>query len=354
MITAVGTLCGFMVVTGLGGAAGYLRLGLAGAGLMLLTLATWDRTARAAVALMICVVFADATIGAHAWWRLVAADEVVEPGNEVAAYLSTLPGLGRVYSPSYSIPQQTAWYHGLETAHGMDPTQLRLYRDFMASAGGYDDPEYTVPIPPFAADDPAESALRGGAPSARLLGLLNVTHLAAAFTVDSNGWELIERVAGVYVYRNTEAMPRAWLVHETEALGDGDTLRRLGDMDLGSQALIAPGWAEPSVAPGGDGTADAVRIIERSPNALDLEVQASAPGAVVISEVWYPGWRAWVDGRAAPVVRADFVLRAVPIGEAGRHIVRLEYTPVWLHRGAVVSVAAFLAYCIMVACRGKR
>lgn len=354
VLVLMGGLGGFMALAGLGSGAAYVRLGIAVAAVVLLALATQARATRVAAVLILCVVFADAVIAARAWWRLATVDEVVAPGSEIAAYLAHLPDRGRVYSPSYSIPQQTAWFHGLETADGVDPTQLRLYRAFMARAGGYEDTGYSVTIPPFPSGKPEESALRGGAPDARLLGLLNVTHLATAFPVDEAGWVFVEQVGGVYVYRNAQAMPQAWLVHQVQVVGDNEALRRLGDVDLGRQAVIPPEYARHAVVAGSDEVADAVRIAARSPNALELDVRASAPGVLVMSEVWYPGWRAWVDGEPAPVARADFLLRAVPISDAGRHTVRLAYAPAWLYAGAAISAATVLAYGVLLAVGRKR
>ncbi len=356
LIAVVGALCGVVAATGLGEAGAYARFGIAAVvGVSSLGLAMWGKAARIAVALVVCAAFADVAGAARAWWRLATVDEVIAPGREVAAYLANLPDRGRVYSPSYSVPQQTAWFYRLEMADGVDPIQLRRYRRFMALAGGYDDAAYTVTIPPFPPDAPVETALRDSEPNARLLGLLDITYIVAAFPIEGDGWERIGHVAGAYLYRNAEVMPRAWLVHEAQAADGDDALRRLGDLDLRRQALVAPEWAEFAAA-GGDteGDSDAVRVVARSANALELDAQAAGPGLLVLSEIWYPGWRAWVDGRAVPVVRADYLLRAVPIEQAGAHRVRLVYVPVWLYVGAAISVVTFLGYGIAAAWGGKR
>jgi hypothetical protein len=63
-----------------------------------------------------------------------------------------------------------------------------------------------------------------------------------------------------------------------------------------------------------------------SPNRLEVDVDAPAPGLLVVNEVFDPYWRAAVDGRAAPVLRANYLLRGVPV-PAGRHRVALVYRP---------------------------
>ena len=50
-------------------------------------------------------------------------------------------------------------------------------------------------------------------------------------------------------------------------------------------------------------------------------------GVLVLSEVWYPnGWKAKVDGIEVPLIRANYILRALPI-TAGRHTVELSFEP---------------------------
>jgi uncharacterized membrane protein YfhO len=66
------------------------------------------------------------------------------------------------------------------------------------------------------------------------------------------------------------------------------------------------------------------------------QVNATAEGHVVLSEVYAPGWSAFVDGQAAPILRANQLLRAVPI-TAGEHELRVLYDPVSFKLGAILS-----------------
>jgi uncharacterized membrane protein YfhO len=63
-----------------------------------------------------------------------------------------------------------------------------------------------------------------------------------------------------------------------------------------------------------------------------------APGYLVLSEVYYPGWRAWVDGEEAPVLRANYAFRAVAVS-AGNHTVRLVFEPALWRWGLVLAGA---------------
>ncbi|HSL47963.1 MAG TPA: YfhO family protein [Candidatus Deferrimicrobiaceae bacterium] len=90
-------------------------------------------------------------------------------------------------------------------------------------------------------------------------------------------------------------------------------------------------------------------------NSLRLIVRTPAPGYVYVADGFDPGWRARVDGRASPVLRANRAFKAVRV-EAGRHEVRLEYRPLgfqialWSYFGAV---AAVLAVVLVIALRQR-
>jgi uncharacterized membrane protein YfhO len=96
------------------------------------------------------------------------------------------------------------------------------------------------------------------------------------------------------------------------------------------QVVIEPGNAQLPVTAPATGP-ETVRWLERSNNELVLEVTATAPGYLVLSEVWYPGWQAEVeiDGRVEdqPVLRANSAFRAIPLWQAGTQVVRLRFTP---------------------------
>ncbi|HEX9076905.1 MAG TPA: YfhO family protein, partial [Anaerolineae bacterium] len=61
-----------------------------------------------------------------------------------------------------------------------------------------------------------------------------------------------------------------------------------------------------------------------------------------LSEVYYPGWRAWVDDGEVQVLRADFLFRALPVA-AGTHRVRLLYDPLSFKIGEAIFGVTVLA-----------
>jgi uncharacterized membrane protein YfhO len=90
-------------------------------------------------------------------------------------------------------------------------------------------------------------------------------------------------------------------------------------------------------------------VVRLEPDRLVVETHLDAPGLLVLSEAWYPGWQATDNGDAAPIVRADAILRGVPL-EAGSHSVDVTYRP-WTVRAGVLTSACtalvLLAYAVV-------
>ncbi len=101
---------------------------------------------------------------------------------------------------------------------------------------------------------------------------------------------------------------------------------------------------------GGDRSSQAqavIQLVMEQPDQLKFEVDADAPGWLLVADAWYPGWRAQVDGSPVPVYAADYLYRAVPT-PAGSSQVRLYYRPgsFWLGAGitALTALGMLFAY----------
>ena len=82
-----------------------------------------------------------------------------------------------------------------------------------------------------------------------------------------------------------------------------------------------------------------IKLIEYEPNALKYEVESSKCGVVVFSEIYYPGWDSYIDGKKVEHGRADYILRAMNI-PAGKHTVEFKFDPKSLH---VTETVAYVA-----------
>jgi hypothetical protein len=138
---------------------------------------------------------------------------------------------------------------------------------------------------------------------------------------------VLEGESGEYRVQNTE-----YRGQNTEHRTQNTEYRRQRTEDGGSTTLA-------------DGQA-AAKITGYGPNEIALKTTSGADGVLVLSEVYYPGWRAWVDDREVQVLRADYLFRAVEL-PAGEHRVRLVYDPWSFKVGAgmfVVTIVGLVAW----------
>ena len=90
------------------------------------------------------LVFADLASFNATGMRFISPAEAFTDGAVAADYLSSQPGLFRTYSPSYSLPSHVAARADLGTADGVEGVHLAVYDRFMALAGGYGDPSFSL------------------------------------------------------------------------------------------------------------------------------------------------------------------------------------------------------------------
>jgi hypothetical protein len=156
------------------------------------------------------------------------------------------------------------------------------------------------------------------------------------------------------VFENPNALPRAWIVHRADV--DSSTERPLQQVidpsfDL-TRTVILDRPLESPLVNDVVGTGNTVKWLTYQPNRLELEVHAEAAGVLVLSEVYYPGWTASVDGERAEIYRANGLLRAIPIQE-GTHRVVVRYLPNSVRWGAALTVLTFLGVCILLRLANK-
>jgi len=218
---------------------------------------------------------------------------------------------GRLYSPSYSVQQQTAAYLGFELADGVDPMQLAAYSDYMEEATGVSSAGYSVTLPAF--DGDPQTANRLAAPNARDLGWFNIQYIVAAYPLDAPDLEFLRQFGATYIYSNPLAHPRAWVEV------DQNTIR-------------------------------AVRQMTWSPNRISIE--AEGPGLLVLSEQYYPGWIATIDSLPAQIKPVSGTLRGVEL-PPGAHKVEFCFRPLSVYIGLALSLVIWISLAVIGLKRSK-
>ncbi len=143
----------------------------------------------------------------------------------------------------------------------------------------------------------------------------------------------------VRVLENTDAMPRAWVVHDVVQADPDATAAMLesADFDPATTVILAQGSEPVATSPLPEGATDTATITNYEDDTINLTVNTASDGMLVLSETFEQGWHATVDGEKVPVVEAYGVARAIAI-PAGEHTVTLTYDPWSLRIGFYLSL----------------
>jgi hypothetical protein len=163
----------------------------------------------------------------------------------------------------------------------------------------------------------------------------------------------------IKLYKNRSPLPRAWLVRDFKVLDSKTILSRMTSKDFRPDREVLleekPKWGGEAI--GGrrgpplrktndvgeplSGLSQSVEIISESNNRLRLRVKAKEDALLLLSDTYYPGWKAFVDGTPQKIYQADYAFRAVPLNP-GTHRVEFIYDPMSFKLGVGVTILGIL------------
>lgn len=183
------------------------------------------------------------------------------------------------------------------------------------------------------------------AQSMEALSLLNVKYLVRTDELNSKDLELVySGPDGVKVYENKQVMPRAFTVGVSVMLAKEKILEFMkGGLFDPRMAVILEEPAGTNPEKPGEGQPCTTPVItDYSQSKAALETACERPGFLVMSDSYYPGWKAYIDGNETKIYRANYVMRSVSL-PAGAHKIEFRYEPEVFRTGAAISAATLVA-----------
>jgi hypothetical protein len=172
---------------------------------------------------------------------------------------------------------------------------------------------------------------------------------SAALEKSPERFSLVFQERSNRIYRNLTALPRAFVV-PWRGVRRLDTEKRefftvaSRSFDARSELVLASGAPVPdAIPPGPPGEWFPATNFSETPGEVSFAVDSSSGGVAVVTSSHYPGWKAWVDDRPTPILRADFAFQGIPV-PPGRHAVRLRYQPATFRVCLLVSIAGWLVW----------
>jgi hypothetical protein len=184
--------------------------------------------------------------------------------------------------------------------------------------------------------------------SSRLVDLLNIRYMLWPTEINSPKYRLIDSSDSLYFYEDRGVLPRAFLVDTYRVCHTGEEFQKIM-MDpsfepcrfllLDKEPRLPPGWdpeGKSNSCPTGG-----VEVLLYEPERIRLRVDATTSRFLFLGDAYFPGWKAFVDGRPREVLRADYAFRAIAV-ERGQHIIEFRYEPRSVIIGSVISAGSIL------------
>jgi Bacterial membrane protein YfhO len=209
-----------------------------------------------------------------------------------------------------------------------------------------------------------------------MMSLLNVGYVLDVTGAPIDGLTLVDEYPGdrwylgallietapytVRLYRNPSVLPRAFVVRTARPFrvsseSEDQAMTRAmigGGFDPRSEVAVAVGPDDPAVTPGSAGPPldQRVDVDEYSPQRVRLSVSAHVSCWLFLSDTYYPGWNATVDGVATAVYRANIAGRAVRLGP-GTHDIVFAFSPASFRLGVCIALVGAVLLVILSAGR---
>jgi len=263
------------------------------------------------------------------------------PPTSLIDFLKNQSGLYRFYG---LIPQSMFIPYNLFSPEGYEPLMIKRYSEF---ANQINEENFLK----ISAGSRWVIVNRQESPLLNLLGakyLLSFNSDPVSewdpqyFKYPKEKYELVFQYSLSQVYENKEVLPRAFIVHDFQVLGDEETLRTLTNKDFNPRETLLL-EEKPLNLPEEELGEDEVIINENSyfNNQILIRTKNPAAGFLFLSDNFYPGWRAFVDNQPTKIYRANYTFRAVFLPK-GEHEIRFIYDPKSFKIGVLISFNSFL------------
>jgi hypothetical protein len=243
------------------------------------------------------------------------------------------------------IPQNMWLPYGLESAAGYDALAPLRYSQFLGA--------FTTKR----ADRPFGRVAQIENYNSPLFDLVNIKYVLAV-KYDEKGirrpegkprevfqkpkFKLVFEDKSVQVYENKDVIPRAFIAHDYFLeTGNQEIIDKMlsPDFSLSKSVVLEEGMSIDER--GFDIRKDSVKYLKYEPKESIIRTNTDANSILVVTDSFYPGWKAFLDGEEVKIYRANFAFRAVSL-PAGEHKVRFIYDPPTFRLGLFISLATLV------------
>lgn len=258
-------------------------------------------------------------------WQSFDPKNLVFAKTPITDFYSKISGYDRVFG---NFQAEDSVYYGLPGIEGYDPLYIKRYGEFIASvADGKLKQSYRSVV-----SFPKDSIYSG-----KIFDFLGVKYLVHKvsdghavwaypfWTYPADQFKLIFDDGRYQVFENSKSFKRAFLVGKYRViLAPEEILSTIFDNNFNLQEEVVL-EQDPGVQ-ASDNLVGLAEITKYTRNRIEIKTDSNTDSTLVLTDSFYPGWKAFVDGKITPIIRANYAFRAISVPK-GLHVVEFQYKP---------------------------
>ncbi|MCX6794202.1 MAG: YfhO family protein [Candidatus Gottesmanbacteria bacterium] len=239
------------------------------------------------------------------------------PSTQAIVFLQSQPKPFRVMSLDNRIlPPNTAAYYGIESVEGYDPLYNARYEEFIAALNRQK-PDIA---PPFGFN----RIITLSTVNSRLLPLLNVKYILSLDDLKGTGLEFVYQEGQTKIYQYRQALPR---IYPVESVVHADSKQQSMDILYSStfnpvrEAVVED---QVTIAQSPVSSGDLIDVMEEYPSEIRARSSLANDHFVVITNMYDPGWKAYIDSKLTPIYRTNYLFQGIRVPK-GDHTIVVRY-----------------------------
>lgn len=292
-------------------------------------------------------------------------EQLVFPNTEVLTFLKETAGIDRFWGyGGASVDANFATQYSLYSPDGYDPLYPRWYGAFIHSSR--DGKLFTnfsketrsdaIVVRGFGKENFMNNPYR-----LRVIDILGVRYVldrqengATQETFPSERFRLLYEKDGWKIYENKKALPRVFLATDYKVFGREEEFGKIffsQDFDLSKTILLERDYGK--LVTNSDQFRGNVVVKEYKTNNIVFATNAPGNRILFLSDTYYPGWKAFVDGKETKIYRANYAFRAVAIPQ-GSHAVTFTFSSSSVKIGSLISIGSFFVLIFLLIFLNRR
>lgn len=269
-------------------------------------------------------------------WLSFNAPKTIYPKLECVDFLKKDTSLWRAVGSSNTFPPNSLMAYKIQDISGCLSLSTERYQKFMTAVDG------TV-------GNLRRVIIYISQYNSNLLDLLNLKYILSKDEINSPRLKLVYN-KDINIYENMQALPRAFIVYKAKVIKDEDQiLKELASQNFNPReyAIVEDDLDFKELSESVSLNSE-VKIINYKPHLVVIDTNLPNNGFLVLSDTYYPGWKAFVDGKESKVYRANYILRAVYLAK-GKHQVKFIYDPLSFKVGKYISLFTLFSLSLAMA-----